>query len=288
MGDDDRKIHRRFFDSPSEFFAKSGAGVTLDSDVANKYPQTANQMFVTDKGDRFHGCAKKIDKEWKAHKFSAGASLLDGIIGSLKSASFTEDRWQFRRRLEEGDEVDCDRWLAGSDRCWSGVRRRRIEKRVVRLFMQVGGSCRRSAEELAVNGAVAVSVVEMLEASGVAVELWATGLFQDTYRNGDDGLIAVQLKGSQGFSDLGMINFVCGDNHVFRNTFFRAICLLGTEVGADTCSNMGWQVNLTRKHIGLEDCEAEETVVIPSIYDKDKAREWLAEFVKNGGKANEN
>ena len=51
---------------------------------------------------------------------------------------------------------------------------------------------------------------------------------------------------------------------------------------------MGWQTNLTRKHIGLEDCEAEETVVIPSIYDKDKAREWLAEFVKNGGKANEN
>lgn len=281
-----KEIHRRFFASPSELFSEAGAKATLAPEKAGLFTTAANVMTVTSQGDRFHGEAAAVERKWEGHRFSTGASLLDGIAGSLKSAAFVEDRWQYRRRLEEGDEVDCDRWLCGSDRCWSGVRRRRVEKRVVRLFMQIGGSCARSRDELAVNGAVAVSVVEMLEASGVAVELWATGLFREVYTNGDDGLVSVLLKGSDGFSDLGMIAFMCGDSHVFRNTFFRATALLGTEVGVDVFSNMGFQRTLTREHVGLEDDEAEETVVIPSIHDRDEAKRWLAEFVGNKGKAN--
>lgn len=277
----DAKVHRRFFGSATEFFDSVAPSVTLGREVADRFTNAASMFETTANGDEFHGKSENVDAKFRKHRFESEASLLSDTMGELKSAAFDVDRWQFVRMLEEGDEVDCDRWLAGSDRCWSGVRRRRLEKRVVRIFTALGGSCARSRKELSVCGAVAVSLVEMLEAAGVAVELWGCGAFRDVFRNGDDGLACVRLKGSDGFSDLGLVNFVCGDSHVFRNSFFRAMSLLGTEIGSDVCCNMGYAVSLTADILGLEDCEMEDTVVVPAMFDREVASKWLDDFVNN-------
>lgn len=271
------KIHRRFFNSAAEFFSACGVDAKVP---ALKYDRARKMFHTTITGDKFHGKTSKVCEAFRRHDFAKGASLIDGTVGELKSAAFDCDRWQFVNRLVDGDDVDVGRWLEGDERCWSGVRRRRTEKKVARVFAQMGGSCSRSREELAVCGAVAVSVVEMLEASGVAVELWASATFDGSYFGGDSAAMFVRLKGSDGFSDLGLMNFIIGDSHVFRNIMFRAVCLLGVDNGVDTHTNMGFASALTPKWIGLEDVEAEDTTIIPFLYQKNEAKTWLKKFVK--------
>lgn len=272
-------VHREFYDSLDDFM-KQTHDLRLEDLGSNieeqkKFSAAARIISDTIGNSKFYGNHDKVYERYKKHNVKQEASTLATTIDDIAGADFDEQRWQYRTRLEDGDEVDVNRYLDGQDRYWNGVRKVRREKRVVRVYVHVGGHAGRSATELSIGGALAVAVTEAMESAGVAVELWGVCYSSGCYSNGDNALTCVLLKPSDAFADLGIVNYICGNHHVFRNSVFRSWCKTGLRDGLDVSHGLGWHAEVDKDKIGLTDEEAEQAVIVPSFYDVASAKRWL-------------
>lgn len=236
----------------------------------------------TESGNGFHGNQEKVYEKYATHKVEKESSLVNDVMGEFKSLEFDEVKWKFAQRLVEGDSVDVNRYLDGQEKCWLGVKRQRKRKKVVRIYSEFGGHCGRSANELAVNGAMAVTLCEILESMGIGVELWACTYTKDVGYNDIDILEMIKVKASDEFADLGMINYVTGNNHVFRNTAFRNWGrILHENDKGDLSWGLGHHGNLTMEILeGRQEDKADGTILIPSIYNVEEAKRWMIDLLK--------
>ena len=271
------KIHTEFYDSLNEFIET--AHKLSSNDFSGKFRRSRNHLVECERTDcDFHGNEQRLYKKYKEHDVKHEAGIMAGVMDNINTSDFVEHAWEFKQRLEEGDMIDVNRYLDGHEKFWCGVRRCLRNKQVVRVYIGLGGNCNRTREELAICGAVGVTVTEVLEAMGIGVELWggcfSTGLFD----NGDNGGVVVKLKDSNEFADLGMVNYICGDAHVFRNYFFRSWCLLGKRDGLDTTQNLGYCRNFNDKDIGLDEEEERTAIIVPQLYNVEDAKKWLIDM----------
>ena len=268
-------MHVEFYGSLNEFIET--AHKTKQSDLKG-FNTSESHIESCEKPDKFHGDESKLYQKYKKHDVKHEAGIMSGVMDNINTSDFVEHSWEFKQRLEEGDMIDVNRYLDGHEKFWCGVRRCLRNKQVVRVYIGLGGNCGRSKEELAICGAVGVTVTEVLEAMGISVELWggcfSTGLFV----NGDNGGVVVKLKDSNEFSDLGMVNYICGNAHVFRNYFFRSWCLLGKRDNLDTAYNLGRCRDFNAKDIGLDEEEERTAIVIPQFYNVEDAKRWLIQM----------
>ena len=272
------KMFSKFFNSVEEFFEYAD-----EKPKGFKFDWHQYQWEKMDEaGDAdFNGDWKKCKEKFRSHDMTHEASLASGIMSEINCADFTEVRWEFKQRMEEGDIIDIGRYLDGQEKFWCGVKRCIGTKRVVRVYVGIGGSCDRSAEELAVCGAAAVTLVEILESLGVGVELWGVSPSTELFVDDNHGQTVIRLKDSDEFADLGMINFVCGNNAVFRNGIFRTWIKFGEEENKECRSSLGKSREPDLDELGLCEEEKQTALVMPKMYSTSEARSWLIDLINN-------
>lgn len=268
------KMHVEFYDSLHEFVEKTHE--VLPKDCKHSENKYHIERFI--KGSSFYGYEPKLYNKYKEHDVKKEAGMMAGVMDNINTADFVEHAWEYKQRLEEGDTIDINRYLDGHEKFWCGVKRCFRNKQVVRVYIGLGGNCNRTAQELAVCGAVGVTVVEVLEAMGIGVELWGGCFSSCLFTNGDDGGTVVKMKDSNEFADLGMVNYICGNAHIFRNYFFRSWCMLGERDGLDTERNLGLARFFNAKDIGLDEEEERTSIIIPQFYDVPTAKQWLIDM----------
>lgn len=276
----------RAYETPLELLR---AVETLPEGMAGKkkYKNAISVFGRTDEGTGFNGKFSDVKDEMINQKFGDSASCLNdelrNVISIINTTDFLIDKWAYERKLDSGDAINMDRLLNEGEVYWCGVRKRRTEKKVVRLFCGIGGKFLRTKEELAMNGAAAVGIAERLESDGVPVEIWAAVVGRGTFGgNGiNDISIAVKIKDAYEFCDLGMIGYITGNNHFFRNIMFRAIAKEAIAVKNDTRSSLGRSGRLTKEALGLEG-EA-GVVLLQHAYNKEEAEASVREAFYNLG-----
>lgn len=270
------KMYNIFYDSVKEF-------VDDVSKSPSRFKSNTNKnhwdTWSTSRGG-FHGNFKTVVKTVATHDVKHEASMLSGVMNEINSADFIERSWEYRQRLEEGDIIDVNRYLDGHEKFWCGVKRAWRTKQVVRVYVGFGGNCGRSREELAVCGAVAVTLTEILESMGIGVELWGIATSSGLFTNRDDGETLIKLKGSDEFADLGIINYITGNDTVFRNGVFRSWNKLAEREGFVLDSGLGRMKIPSAEDIGLEDCEAKTAIIVPQLFNIPQAKQWLLDLIK--------
>lgn len=245
-----------------------------------EYHKNCWQRLENSKAGSFNGSFKKIVDKYSKHDVKKEASVLAGVMNEINCADFTERAWEYKQRLEEGDIIDVNRYLDGHEKFWCGVKRSFRTKQVVRVYCGFGGNCGRSEEELAVCGAVCVTLCEILESMGIGVELWGIGAASGLFTNGDDGETLIKLKGSDEFADLGMINFITGTDYVYRNAVFRSWYKLADRDGLEADGTLGRMKRPSAEDIGLCEEEARAAIIVPQMFDISSARNWLKELLE--------
>lgn len=270
------KMYSIFYDSIKDF-------VDDVSVRPKRFKSDSNKVYwenwVSSRGG-FNGNFIDIIKTVATHDVKREASMLAGVMNEINSADFIERSWEYKQRLEEGDIIDVNRYLDGHEKFWCGVKRSWRTKQVVRVYTGAGGNCGRSREELAVCGAVAVTLTEILESMGIGVELWSISGSSGLFTNNNDGQTLIKLKGSDEFADLGMINYITGNDTVFRNGVFRSWCKLAEREGFKLDCGLGRMKIPSAKDIGLEDCEADTAIIVPQMFDVPTAKNWLLKLMK--------
>lgn len=272
------KMYNIFYDSIKEFVDDVKVAPTWEKDRQrnkhwwDKWENSGRGSF----NGRFTDIVDKIEK----HDVKREASVLAGVMNEINCADFTERAWEYRQRLEEGDIIDVNRYLDGHEKFWCGVKRCWRTKQVVRVYCGFGGNCGRSPQELAVCGAVCVTLCEILESMGIGVELWGIATSSGLFTNGHDGETLIKLKASDEFADLGLINFITGTDYVFRNGVFRSWLKLAEREGFTLDSVLGRMKTPNAKDIGLEDCEADTAIIVPQLFDVNNAKTWLKELLE--------
>ena len=280
-----QKMHLKFYNSVHDFFEETHVtDINKYVDGMKGYNKThINRCVLND--DHFHGNHEKLYKKYKNHDVKKEAGIMNGVLSDINTADFEEQKWEFRQRLEEGDVIDINRYLDGQEKFWAGVKRVMRTKQVVRVYFNIGGNCNRSAEELAVSGALAVTLTEILESMGIGVELWGCGFSTDLAENENrddvNGGTLIKLKASDEFSDLGMINYVCGNSHVFRNQMFISWCKMCHEHNLKAAYALGHCRDASLSDIGLTEEEAENAIVVPHFYTVLEAKQWLIDIFNN-------
>lgn len=269
------------YNSPDDMF-KRGRAVTYES-IPSMFVRSRETIATCDRADEgsFNGSWTKLLRTFDAGVFKSRASLTDDIISEIRTTDFTEMKWKFRQRLDEGDAVDVERYIAGEEKCWSGCRRLPKVKRAVRIYVNFGGNCNRSAKELAVAGACGVTIAECMESIGVAAEIWGVHFNRGMDSMGNDYVDLVRLKAQSEYADVGLINFMLGDDSVFRNLMFRLWCKVAADNGKDTDYGLGQSRQATLVNIGLTPSERKTAILVPQLFDIEDAKEWLARALSN-------
>lgn len=292
------KMHNLFYDSPKEFFEDVAVRPNYGTPEYKGFRRggmNKNEWERLEKEKEkssFHGNFDDCYNRFKKHDVKSEASVMADIMDEINCAEFTERAWEYRQRLEEGDIIDVNRYLDGHEKFWCEVRRSFRTKQVVRVYVGCGGNYGRSKEELAVCGAVAVTLCEILESMGIGVELWSVYSVSDLFTDGDHGETLIRLKASDEFADLGMVNFMAGDSTVFRNGVFRSWVKLAERDDKTCDSGLGRIRVFDKDDIGLSDDEADACIIVPQIFNVERARTWLKDLISNlsdktGGKKKE-
>lgn len=267
-----KTMHNLFYDSVKEFIDDVSSPPKEWKSESNK--EGWEDLERSRKGS-FNGSFKLLVDKFSRHDVKKEASVLAGVMSEINYADFTERSWEYRQRLEEGDIIDVNRYLDGHERFWCGVRRAWRTKQVVRVYCGFGGNCNRTPEELAVCGAVCVTLCEILEGMGIGVELWGVATAGSLFDNYDDGETLVKLKASDEFADLGMVNFITGTDYVFRNAVFRSLYKLAERDGMRCRSSLGRMKVPSAEDIGLCEEEARTAIIVPQLFAIEPAKEWL-------------
>lgn len=268
------KTFFKIYNSPEAFF-KAAKSVKQEHVIGFRHSLKEWNDFEASTGSGFSGnwedCCRKFDR----CDFKAEAALTDEIIDQVMTTDFTEMKWHFLQHLEEGDEVDVERYLAGQERCWNGVRRVPRIRKAVRIYIGFGGNCFRTAKELAVAGAVGVTFAEIMESMGIAAEIWGVHETMGTDVADNNYCDMIKLKSQNEYADIGMINFMLGNNAVFRNGLFRCWLKYAADNGVDTAVGLGTSVNLTLDMLGLTEREKKTAIMVPQLFNVDDAKKWL-------------
>ena len=239
-------------------------------------------------GTDFNGKTSKVIDEYRGeHEYES--RIMSDISSEIMSDDFMKKRFTFRNKQLVGQRVDIPRYLSGDQRCWFATKRMKKIAQAVRVYAPIGGLGNVSKEEMQVCGALTCSVVEKLESEGINVELWAAYFIPDFFNqrvntNDDDGMKVcglIKIKDSSEYSDLGMISYVTGNNHFYRNIVFKSRVKFAYDVFMQTgiksnCGGNYRSSNFLEEHL-LPDGEytKENTIVIPRIYHMDEAKQWL-------------
>ena len=240
------------------------------------------------KGTAFNGKTGEVIKECRGeHKYEA--RIMSDKSHSIMSDDFMKKRFTFRNKQLVGQRVDIPRYLSGDQRCWFATKKIKKIAQAVRVYAPIGGSGNVSKEEMQVCGALTCSVVEKLESEGINVELWAAYSIGDFFHKrvnpfDDDGIKVcglIKIKDSSEYSDLGMISYVTGNGHFYRNIVFKSRIKFAYDVFMQTgiqsnCRGNYISSNFLEEYI-LPDGEytKKNTIVIPRLYRMDSAIQWF-------------
>ena len=240
------------------------------------------------KGTAFNGKTSKVIKECRGeHEYEA--RIISDKSHSMMSDDFMKKIFVFINKQLVGQRVDIPRYLSGDQRCWFATKKIKKIVRAVRVYAPIGGLLNVSKENMQVCGALTCSVIEKLESEGINVELWAAYSIGDLFNervnpNDSDGCKLcglIKIKDSSEYSDFGMISYVTGDNHFYRNIVFKSRVKFVYDVFMKTgikseCKGGYHSSNFLEEYI-LPDGEytKENTIVIPRIYHMDSAIQWF-------------
>lgn len=261
-----------------------------------KYPNESRYInynmkgkwYSLTKGTAFNGETSKVIEECRG-KHEYEARIMSDISSNMMSDDFMKKIFTFRNKQLVGQRVDIPRYLSGDQRCWFATKKIKKIAQAVRVYAPIGGMLNVSKENMQVCGALTCSVVEKLESEGINVELWAAYFLPDFFHkrvnaNDDDGMKVcglIKIKDSSEYSDLGMISYVTGNNHFYRNIVFKSRIKFAYDVFMQTgiksrCDGSYHSSNFLEEYI-LPDGEytKENTIVIPRIYHMDSAIQWF-------------
>ena len=266
--------------SPADFFRE--ASKLHPSDLSkNSTAYSVLRELIVSRSGSFHGSWENTLRTFRDNRFSTTASLTDEIVNDLNTVSFNEVKWKYLTHLEEGDEVDVGRYLAGHERCWNGSRRKTRIRNTVRIYLNTGGNAFRSESELAVSGAVGVTFAEMMESMGLSAEIWAVYCDVNGDLGGNNYIHMVRLKHQNEYADMGLINWFLGDSGVFRNGQFRIHILHAAKNGYDVPHGLGQSQSVDLPDLKLTPKEQASAIVVPQLFSIDRAKKWLSKVLSD-------
>lgn len=249
-------------------------------------------LAMTNSCSSFHGekgTAGVIEDFYGPHEHEA--RITSKLESEILSDEMFKKRFSFVNRQTSGQRVDIPRYLNGDPRYWFTVKKKRTKVPSVRVYAPMGGRGYVSEKEMDICGATTCAIVEMLESNGVNVELWATccaeGVFSINKRTGekDQSHIChmIKIKDSGDYTDYGMINYITGNSHFYRNIIFkdRIMSSLGREdIGY---SGVGGSYNFSKGAIPIDEEYASDLdIVVPRCYSIDAAKRYIEENFLSG------
>lgn len=211
----------------------------------------------------------------------------------LACKDFFKTKFAFASRQTVGQRVDIPRYLAGDQRCWFSTKRQKRTVPCVRVFAPMGGHGKVTAEQMEICGATTCAIVEMLESSGIGVELWMaccagkvakcfarppSETDQQSETNPGHTCQMIKIKDCGEYCDIGMVNYLTGNSHFYRNIVLKDRFMLVMKYANQGRYPLttGASYSFRKEHLPIEDeYNSDLDMFIPRIYDMYTAKMYI-------------
>lgn len=192
---------------------------------SNEYNAARAQDRFDEFGDRWDWFGMPREAALSLHDYPEGLALADEyrkVLPTIHAAGIG------RRNVwaTDGDEFDRDRFDSGVDECWRTRRRtsRIVAKPILKLTCEIGGDCRKTADQLAWAGAAAFAVCDAAEEAGYQLEIEAVYHGECVYQNGRGVICSIGIKqaGEPLDRETAILALACPA--FFRWHFIQSLC----------------------------------------------------------------
>lgn len=251
-------MYRQFKIEPVEHYrSKKRASIFESSDsivgyVREAYPRTAKewqqQMLGQGSFARFTGKTFRTIEEWYDFVHANIEEYTTLILSMAREIEDTVDlpkpKSHRRRRTyseHDGDGIDVDRLRSGQA-FWQATQRREVtQSSTCTIIGDATTSGGRDVKTIIWKGAAAVVATRILERAGYRVQLWHVLNAGRSFTNGDDSLIAVQLKKHREPLNVSSIA------KVVSGWYFRSVMMPVISADGDNTAGFGFPVPIPER-----------------------------------------
>jgi hypothetical protein len=203
-----------------------------------------------------------------------GVSILMSCLDEVRDAVLPKPQSRRRRTCfseVDGSELDYDRLRSGQE-FWRTSRRMNTSSPAnLTLSVDVATSAGRDAKDIMWRGVAAILLVELLEAAGYRVELWAHSIGDRNYTDGTSVTLFTRLKALSDPLDMStLVNAVSG--WFYRTVWFAEYTR--SDIGRYTVAGLGSCVPPTAKELA-EVTHDPETLLVHHIWNRQDAVQFV-------------
>ena len=167
-------------------------------------------------------------------------------------------RRRIQRRLDQGDEIDLDRYTRRELQCWEQVKRIPTPRKVITIACNVSVNADKRPQDLLWRGAAAIALADLLVERGYSVGIVLFKCHADPTDAVAYGVVKYTLKLSSMPMDVSAITFAMAEI-----AFARIVGVYGTtrHWPGKVHFGFGRSVNLPDEDAALVDCLIEQDVL---------------------------
>ncbi len=216
--------------------------------------------------------ARKVLKEL-SNPPTAAARVRD-IVREIESEhEFKSTRRRLAHRREDGGELNAGAWVRRELDGWNRMERTAFNRKVVRIAVNIGITCRGKPEQTYYRGAAAIALADALDAAGHSVEIVAItcGKGVDTSMPFNHRIVVETIaKHSDTPMDIDSMSLICAEIGFFRTIGF---CCRSSVVNGRIDNDMGETVPVPNE------VESEYDLLIDSdVKTLDRAKEIVERY----------
>ncbi len=196
---------------------------------------------------------------------SAVDRMREHLMGEI--AMPATPRRKIRRGLDDGDELDADRWLRRDPAAWEKTVREPTAKRNVTIGCNLSVSCSRKPHELLYRGAAALALADILTQQGYNVRILAFKVASDPTSHCRKVVSRYELKDSSMPLDMSAVAFA-----MCEIAFVRIVAVCGTMRHLPGRPNVGWGSPCSLPSADRRDVDF---LIEQDVLSEERAVEWL-------------
>ena len=266
---------------------KNGSMIEIEFDGVDDLMKTANRY----KEPKFESDARMIsecftrENDWNGHSTlkKVGEALLEptpkmnAVIATGESLFDSEDwatekpRRKIKRRLEDGDEIDVERWIDREPDMWEESKKVKGPRFGVRIGVNVAAAGSVGLDGFRWRTSAVVAILNICEELNIPCEVMCYHRADEFTHSDCNVRTKFPVKRPEHLLDIDLLAYVLGDRSFFRCAVLGSEVISVAEVGERADSGLGYPREWNKP-------EPNEFILSRSCLNESVARDEVARF----------
>ena len=217
-----------------------------------------------------------VRKEMLAPTPKAAAAIeTSGEIFDIENLAMQATRRHTRRGLEDGNEIDTDRYLERNAAMWEESERTTTPKTCIKIGVNVSTDCRQQEKSFKYRTAAILAIFNICEKLNIQTEIYGIDKTKRTTQERHNSCFTFPIKRPEQYLDIESAAYILGSIHFYRVAFLSVQVFIISFLGFSNDEALGGAISKTQ-----DEAEDNEFILSHKCYSQEAANAEVNRFIK--------